>query len=501
MYRRSFIGASLATAVAAALPGSRSLAALLQATSDIEAVTGDGTEVVLERAAVHELADSLRGDVLLTGSDGYDAARRVINKAIDRYPALIVRPTGVADVSKAVTFARERNLLLAVKCGGHSYAGKSTCDRGMQIDLSRLRGARVDPASRTAYVEGGSLLGDLDHEAMAHGLVTTAGTVSHTGVGGLTLAGGFGRLGRRFGLTLDNVAGFDLVTADGRYLHASEQENADLFWGLRGGGGNFGVVTSFEFRLHPMQRQVVAGDVVFPLARARDVLGFYADFSATAPDELSAELIMASPPGDADGVVLLHCTFSGEASRASDVLAPLDKLGTPLANTIGPIDYVALQSSWDDSDPRNGGEYLKSGFTREIGGGLVDALVDGFDAHPERGTSVVFQQAGGAIGRVAGDATAFAHRYASHNLMVVVAWEPTVARGPHVDYIRRYWGELENHTRGYYTVDTGNEAQSVINSNYQGNFERLLKLKRRYDPTNLFRLNANIRLPGSDLGN
>ncbi|MDX1482749.1 MAG: FAD-binding oxidoreductase, partial [Woeseiaceae bacterium] len=266
MNRRHFVRGAIASAVATSLAGSNAWAAamnaLLTVTSDIDAVTGSGGDVVLEKAAVQELADSLRGNLLLTGSEGYDVARRVLNKSIDKYPALIVQPTGVADIQNAVTFARERNLLLAVKCGGHSFSGKSTCDGGMQIDLSRLRHVRVDPASRTAYVAGGSHLGDMDHETMAHGLVTTAGTVSHTGVGGLTLGGGYGRVARRFGLALDNVRAVDIVTADGSLRHASAEENPDLHWAVRGGGGNFGIVTSFEFQLHPMQREVIGGEVV-----------------------------------------------------------------------------------------------------------------------------------------------------------------------------------------------------------------------------------------------
>src|SRR5690606_16257252 len=221
-----------------------SLRALTQATSDIEAVTGHGGSVVLEKAAVNELAASLRGNLLLTGSEGYDVARRVMNASIDKYPALIVQPAGVTDIRHAIDFARERELLLAVKCGGHSWSGKSTCDGGMLLDLSRFRNVRVDPARKRAIVAGGSLLGELDHETMAHGLVTTAGTVSHTGVAGLTLGGGFGRVARRFGLALDNVRAIDIVNADGQLRHASAEENAELFWGVRGGGGNFGVVTS-----------------------------------------------------------------------------------------------------------------------------------------------------------------------------------------------------------------------------------------------------------------
>ncbi len=255
MDRRHFLMSSVAAAVAASLPIGRILAAGrgVPVAADVAAVTGGGAATTLERAALQELRDSLRGAMLLAGDDGYDQARRVLNESINKHPAVIVQPTGVADIKNAVNFARERSLLLAVKCGGHSPGGKSTCEGGMQIDLSHFRSVRVDPLARRAYAAGGSLLGELDHEAMALGLVTTAGTVSHTGIGGLTLGGGFGRLARRFGLALDNVKAVDIVTADGQLLHASAKENKDLYWGVRGGGGNFGIVTDFEFGLHPMQ--------------------------------------------------------------------------------------------------------------------------------------------------------------------------------------------------------------------------------------------------------
>jgi FAD/FMN-containing dehydrogenase len=497
MNRRQFFRNSIATAVAASLSSSVTYASWLQSltevSSAVNAVTGSGTQTTLEQAAVQELGDSLRGRLLLAGSEGYDQARRVMNASINKYPALIVQPTGAADVRNAVTFARERNLLLAVKCGGHSFPGKSTCDGGMMIDLSSLRSARVNAASKTAYIAGGSLLGELDHEAMSQGLVTTAGTVSHTGVGGLTLGGGFGRVARRFGLALDNVKAVDIVTADGQLRHASADENPDLYWAVRGGGGNFGVVTAFEFGLHPMQRQVIGGDVIFPLARARDVLKFYADFSMSAPEELYADLIMNSPPGSPDGVVLIHVCYSGDAGKAEQVLAPLKKLGTPIADTIKPIDYVAIQRSGDNTDPRAQGEYLKSGFLSDIPDRLIDDIVDGFEPDPVRGTIIFFQHAGGAIGRVAADATAFPHRYAENSVFAAVTWPLEAGPDAAVSYLRKYWATLEPHTYGYYTNESADESHEVRDANYQGNFARLVQIKNQYDPTNLFRLNANIR--------
>jgi len=484
---------SLAAAVAASLAGGRTWAAAAPIAGDIEAVTGGGTRIALEKQALQELRDSLRGALLLPGEPGYDDARRVLNASIDRHPALVVQPSGTADVRTAVSFAQQHKLLLAVKCGGHSYAGKSTCEGGMQIDLSRFRAVRVDPVARTAYVAGGSLLGELDHEAMSLGLVTTAGTVSHTGVGGLTLGAGFGRLARRFGLALDNLRGVDIVTADGNLLHASAGENPDLFWGVRGGGGNFGVVTSFEFGLHAMQRQVIGGDLVFPIARARELLDFYANFSMTAPDELYCDAVMTAPAGGKDGSFVIHVCYSGAASDADRVLAPLRKLGTPLADTIKPVDYVQLQRAWDNTDPRNEGEYLKSGFINDFPSPLVSALIDGFQADPQRATTVFFQHSGGAIGRVAPDATAFPHRRSRLNMFAVVTWGLEHEAAPHVKYVKDYWSALQPFTDGYYTNEVANEAQRLVDANYQGNIERLVQLKNKYDPGNLFRLNANVK--------
>jgi hypothetical protein len=493
MNRRDFFMSSLAAAVAASLAGGRTWAAAAPIAGDIEAVTGGGTRIALEKQALQELRDSLRGALLLPGEPGYDDARRVLNASIDRHPALVVQPSGTADVRTAVSFAQQHKLLLAVKCGGHSYAGKSTCEGGMQIDLSRFRAVRVDPVARTAYVAGGSLLGELDHEAMSLGLVTTAGTVSHTGVGGLTLGAGFGRLARRFGLALDNLRGVDIVTADGSLLHASAGENPDLFWGVRGGGGNFGVVTSFEFGLHAMQRQVIGGDLVFPIARARELLDFYANFSMTAPDELYCDAVMTAPAGGKDGSFVIHVCYSGAASDADRVLAPLRKLGTPLADTIKPVDYVQLQRAWDNTDPRNEGEYLKSGFVNDVSSPLVGALIDGFQADPQRATTVFFQHSGGAIGRVAPDATAFPHRRSRFNMLAVVTWGLEHEAAPHVEYVKDYWSALQPFTDGYYTNDVANEAQRLVDANYQGNIERLVRLKNKYDPGNLFRLNANVK--------
>ncbi len=498
MKRRTFFKSSFAAAAVAVIPvrGSRSVIyrSVRQDPPDVPGVTGDGREITIRGTDIADLSARMNGPVLLADDEGYDEARRVLNPSFDRRPALIAQPTGTADVQSAVDFARAYGLLVAVKCGGHSQSGKSTCDGGIQIDLSRFRAVRVDPAARAARVAGGTLLGLVDHEAMAQGLVTPMGTVSHTGVGGLTLGGGFGRLARRFGLSIDNLRSVDIVNADGVLRHASADENRDLFWGVRGGGGNFGVVTHFEFGLHPMQRDVVAGQILFPFSRARDVLALYADYGPEAPDEIQLDYFQTLPPAGGDGVCGFGVCYSGDEDAAERALAPLRALGTPIEDSLRRMDYVAVQRSGDIDDPRARASYLKGGFIPSLPEDLIDAIVGGFEPHPTRATVLFFQQGGGAIGRVAPDATAFAQREAFGNMLSVVDWafgdDPT----EHVRWIKQYWPSLEPFTRGFYTNDQPIDAtEEQVNANYRGNFARLVALKNRYDPGNLFRLNTNIQ--------
>jgi FAD/FMN-containing dehydrogenase len=485
-------------AAGAALPAARSWSALLadvgRVDRDLDAVTADGKGATLSRTAVQDLADSLRGNLILPGHRAYDPARRVWNAQMDRRPALIVQPRGAVDVSRAVQFARESNLLLAVKCGGHSPSGKSTCERGLLLDLSLLRGVRVDPAARLARVAGGSLLGDMDHETMAHGLVTTAGTVSHTGVGGLTLGGGFGRVARRFGLSLDNVRGVEIVTADGRILRADAAENPDLYWGVRGGGGNFGVVTSFDFGLHPMQRQVIGGVMLFPMAQARQVMRFYAEYEAEAPDDLYLSCALASNQEfiGTSGVGFIVC-YSGPQANADAILKKLRSAGKPLVDTVRPIDYVTLQASGDLDEKRAVGSYTKTGFIRRIPESLIDAMIGGLEEHPQRAVHVGFQHCGGAISRVAADATAFPHRDIHATTLLNVDWPGDIDPAKHIEWLLAYWARILPHTVGFYTNDATEETQRQLDENYLGNLSRLQALKKRHDPTNLFRLNANVR--------
>lgn len=494
MHRRTFLSAAAAATgllpfaarPSVAFPGFTPAVA-----GDLDAVRGDGTPVTLSASMIKDFSASLRGPVLLADSPGYETARHVLNGAIDRRPALIVQPTGTADVRRAVAFAASHQLLLAVKCGGHSFSGMSTCDRGMMIDLSGMRGVRVDPKARRAWVEGGSLLGLVDHETAAYDLVTPLGTVSHTGVGGLTTGGGFGRLARRFGLAVDNVMSVDVVTADGQLRHADAQENPDLYWGVRGGGGNFGIVTTFEFQLHPRPAQFVAGNVVYPIAQARDVLRFLADYGPQAPDELQLDFSMTQPPGREPGVMVVQACYCG--TNAERDLAPLRKVGTPISDSVKATDYAAFQRSGDRTDPRALALYLKSGFTTGISEKLIAGILDGFEPHPARVTSVFSQQAGGAIGRVPVSACAFPHRHAALSLMHAVGWKTGDDGNPHMAAARKYWATLEPLTSGFYVNEVNDESRAVLNANYRENFPRMVTVKKQYDPTNLFRLNANVQ--------
>jgi len=499
MDRRLFIRSSLATAIAASMPGTQSLAASLlhvptSIPSDINAITSDGAEITLQQAAVQELSDSLKGKLLLPDSAAYDEARTLLVPMYDKHPAFVVQPTGAADVQNAVDFARDNSLLLAVKCGGHAAAGFSSCDKGMQIDLSQLRNARVDRAAKTARIAGGSLLGELDHEAMSHGLVTTAGTVSHTGVGGLTLGGGVGRLARRFGLSIDNVLEMDVVTPDGKLRRANADENPDLYWALRGGGGNFGVVTSFLFQLHEMQRDVITGYFAYPMAEAKQVLNFYAEHSAKMPDEMGMGAGLGARLGG-EPAATINFVWCGDPAEADKYIEPLRKAGTVVRNSVSSMDYVAVQRSGDIDDPRAFTGHFKSGFVDSISSSLVDALVDNFEAHPDRGGRVGFGHLGGAISRVGNSETAYASRDAEYVVMSFVSWDTKNDETEHLKYVNAHWSNVHPFTDGFYVNDYFDQTQAMVNATYGENFRRLLDLKQQYDPTNLFRLNANIK-PG-----
>jgi FAD/FMN-containing dehydrogenase len=498
MKRRDFVQSSLWAAAALGVTQFKAVHAGSRpgTVPDVAAVTGEGREITLRGADIQDLAARLRGQLLLAGDPGYDDARRILNPSFDKNPALIVQPADAPDIQAAVDFARANSLLVAVKCGGHSHSGQSTCDRGMQIDLSTFRGVSVNQGARRASVKGGTLLGQVDKETAAHGMVTPLGTVSHTGVGGLTLGGGFGRLARKFGMAIDNLESVDIVTANGKLLHASATENPDLFWAARGGSGNFGIVTNFEFRLHPLQPQVVAGKVLYPIAKAREVLTMWSEYAATAPDDLYIDPMMALPPGNAPGMISLEVCYAGPHADAERALAPIRKLGAPMQDGIKAMDYTHVQRVNDSTDTRGIASYLKAGFIGKSSPELVSAMVDGLQGDPRRMTLLFFQHCGGASSRVAEDATAFAHRYALANMLAVAAWPSNATAEDakaHIEATRKYWKTLEPHTRGFYVNDLAREVTAKeLNDNYRGNYQRLVGIKMKYDPNNLFRLNANV---------
>jgi FAD/FMN-containing dehydrogenase len=496
MKRRDFLHSSLlaAATTATSFRAAYAVVATDKAIADVAAVSGDGKAITLRGAEIRELARQMQGPVLIAGDEGYDVARLVLNPSIDRKPALIAQPKSVADVQAAVKFARAHGVLLAVKCGGHSASGQSTCDRGMMIDLHNLRGVRVDPQKRRAWVQGGTLLGQVDGECLPHGLVTPLGTVSHTGVGGLTLGGGFGRLARRLGLAIDNLESVDIVSADGKLHHASARDNPDLFWGVRGGGGNFGIVTQFEFRLHPFDGKVIAGGISFPFARAHDALNMYADYAASAPDELYLDPALVIPPGGREGNIYLEVCYSGAPEKLEAALAPVRKLGTPARDDLRAVDYIDAQRANDTGDNRAIASYLKGGFVSRFSHELAGAIVDNIVGDPNRTTILFFQHCGGATSRVAENATAFAQRDSVANMMAVAAWRAGDEARAHMDATRKYWAALEPFTRGFYVNDLAREVTSAeINANFRGNYPRLVEVKKKYDPTNLFRLNANVK--------
>jgi FAD/FMN-containing dehydrogenase len=491
--RRQFLRHSLAVLPAAAFPYGRLFAAAdLANGNDVEAVTGDGRQVLLKAADVRDFGASLRGELLMRDSAGYDAARHVWNGAFDRHPALIARCTGAADVMQAVKFATSHQLLVAVRGGGHSLSGQSVCEKGLMIDLSQMNGVHVDPAKKIATVEGGALLGALDREALAHNLVTTAGTVSHTGVGGLTLGGGFGRLGRRFGMTCDNVRAVDLVTAAGKFLTASGAQNQDLFWGLRGGGGNFGIATSFEYQLHPIDPIMVGGELTYSWEDAPAVLKFFFESAPTMPDELNVDAALVRLPDDTRFMSLDVC-YCGPRDQADKVLAPLRQIRKPVRDEVTVTPYVKLQTSGDVSNAHGRKYYIKGGFVQKASPGLVDvAIATISEAKLPVVQAVVFPQGGGAYARVKPGATAFAQRAAAHNVFVFNTWEDPALSEPVGAWDKANWAKIEPHTFGFYVNEYNLEDAARLRDTYGGNFDRLVALKTRYDPGNLFRMNANV---------
>ncbi len=447
-----------------------------------------------------ELRASLRGELICAGDGGYDEARKVYNGMIDRRPTAIIRCADVADVIAAVGLARQEGRVLSVRGGSHSVPGFGTNDDGIVCDLSPMTGIRVDPERRTARAEGGCTWGDLDHATHAFGLATTGGIISTTGVAGLTLGGGIGHLARGHGLSCDNLVSADVVTAEGQLVTASEDENADLLWALRGGGGNFGVVTSLEYRLHPVG-EIYGGPIFYPVDRAGELMRFYREFIAQAPEELGAFFAfqIAPPlpfiPEDRHGetMCLIVACWTGPVDEGERAVAPLLEAAPVVAQHVGPMPYPALNGAFDALLPPGLQHYWKADFVRE----LTD---DAIAAHVEHGPRVPCVEAtmhlypiDGACHRVASDATAFAYRDARFACVIAGMWPDPADNERNTRWVREYWDAIHPHSElgGYVNFMAGDD-QDRIRDNYRGNYRRLVEIKHRYDPNNLFRMNQNI---------
>ena len=462
---------------------------------EVLAATLTGAETVLENAAIEEFKAGLRGQLVLPGDQDYDDARTVWNAMIDRRPALIVRCAGVSDVINSVNLAREHNLLVAVRGGGHSFAGNAICEGGIVIDLTGMKGVRVDPTTNTVRAEGGVLWLEFDRETQAFGLATTGGTNSDTGIAGLTLGGGHGWLGGKHGLTCDNLLSADVVTADGKFLTASATENQDLFWGLRGGGGNFGVVTSFEYQLHPVG-PLLAGIVIHPFDKAKEVLEFYRDFSGGIPDEVSTACgILTSPEGHP--VVAMVACYNGPIEAGEEVLRPLREFGPPLADHITTMSYVELQTMVDAMALPGRQNYEKAHFLASISDGAIGTLISHFEQVTSPLSFVMLQQTGGEMRRGAGDKAAYSHRDANYNFVIFATWLDPGESEVHIQWARSLWEEMQPFTTGgVYVNDIGREVEEgsdLMRAAYGANYQRLVALKNKYDPHNLFRHNQNIK--------
>jgi FAD/FMN-containing dehydrogenase len=462
-----------------------------------------------ETIARDELGRSLRGEVLLPTSPGYDTARKIWNGAIDRRPAIVARCAGVADVAAAVRFARDRDLEIAVRGGGHNVAGTAICEDGIVIDLSAMRAVWVDPAARTAWVQGGALWRDVDHDTQAHGLATTGGIVGHTGVAGLTLGGGIGFLMRRHGLAVDNLLAAEVVTAEGRIIRASADEHPDLFWALRGGGGNFGVVTSFQFALHPLGPTVMAGPVFWAEDDTADVLRWYRDFVAEAPEELGTVVRLGTIPPLPVVSEELHwrpaiavaCCYAGTVADGERAVKPLRRFGQPLVDLLGPTPYAAFQGALDDTVPHGWHYYWKATNLAGLSDDAIDVIADhAYAAGSPRSYAALFHM-GGAVARVPHEATAYAGRDVTHNIIIDAAWLPEES-GEHAKaekaWARRFLEALQPHRAGGVYVnflDFDDDSSRIREAYGDRTYRRLAEVKARYDPDNAFHHNKNIQ-PG-----
>ncbi len=455
-----------------------------------------------EATKINELKDSLRGEILLPGDGAYESARKIWNAMIDKRPALIDRCATTSDVVHAVNFARDNGLLLAVRGGGHNIAGNAVCDDGIVIDLSQMKAASVDAAKRRVTIEGGATLGDLDAATQAHGLATPVGINSTTGVAGLTLGGGFGWLSRKYGMTIDNLESAEVVTAAGEVVRANSVEHPDLFWALRGGGGNFGVVTRFEFRLHSVGPNVLSGLIVYPLSEAKPVLQRYRDFVAKAPDDLSVwTLLRQAPPlpflpkeVHGKGIVALALLYAGDPKQGEPLIEPLRRFGTPVGEHVGVQPYTAWQQTFDPLLTAGARNYWKSNNFSTLNDGLFDVVIEYVGRLPSPQCEIFFGALGGAAARPTPDSAAYPHRDAQFVMNFHGRWENPADDARCIGWARDFFNASAPFASGgvyvnFLTADEGDRVRAAYGSNY----DRLAQVKRKYDPKNLFRMNQNIK--------
>jgi FAD/FMN-containing dehydrogenase len=433
----------------------------------------------------------LHGELLQPGDEGYKSCRQVWNARIDRHPPLIARCADASDVITTVRFAREHDLLVSVRGGGHNVGGKAVHDGALMIDLSSMKGVCVDPVRRTVRADAGLTWRELDCETHKHGLATPGGTAPHTGIAGVTLGGGIGWLSREYGLSCDNLTSVEIVTAGGRLLTASADVNPDLFWAVRGAGPNFGIVTSFEYRLHPVT-SFVAGQLVYPTEQARDVFRFFAEYSRQLPDQMSTLAgLVTSPAGDQPFIIVV--SYHGDERGAERWLRPLRRVAPPVVDSVTTRSYLGVQCLLEDPTPRRLRAFWHSHFFAAISDDAIDAMIAGFRTVPSRKTAVTFQQTGGAVKRVPPSATAFCHRSAEYDFTATSCWGNEASDQENIEWTEALGTTMQRFsTGGVYVNNLGDETPDRVRTAYGSNYTRLAALKRAYDPANFFRLNQNI---------
>ena len=469
--------------------------------SDINVITTDGNQTILNKSVIDDFKTKLLGNLIFKSDPDYDNVRVLWNGMIDRKPALIVRCSGTPDVIASVNFAREHNLMISARGGGHNVAGTASSDGGMMIDLSQMKGIRVDPDTRVAFVSPGATIHDVDHETQMFGLATPMGINSTTGIAGLTLGGGFGWLSRSFGLTADNLISADVLTADGKIINANENGTSDLLWGLRGGGGNFGIVTNFQYRLHPVGPQLLCGLIVHPFKDAHKVFKFYQDFTDKVTEKLSCYVVLrkAPPlpflPEDVHGkeVFIIAIVYAGDIKEGEMILEPLRKFGNPVAEQIGPAPYEVFQQAFDPLLTPGARNYWKSLNFKKFNNEAMDIILKHVLQLPTPLSDIFIGNLGGAINRVEKDATAYPHRDINYIMNVHTRWEDKNLDDMCVEWARKFYNELSKFAEDSVYVNFISEGENRVTSAFGPNYEKLARLKKKYDPDNFFKINQNIK--------